>query len=175
VLVVVSGAPGSGKSTLAQALASRLRSPVVAIDPIEAAIWRGGLPRSDKTKASAYEVAAALAEQQLRLGLVVIIDAVSSAELTRTPWRRAAARAGVELKIIEVICSDDSLYRERLRHRKREIPGLPEPTWDYVVRRRSEWETWPERRLLVDSADDSARNLELAVAYLKDPSPDRMA
>ena len=44
-LIVVAGLPGSGKSTVAEALSGALSLPVFSIDPIEAAMWRGGLAR----------------------------------------------------------------------------------------------------------------------------------
>ena len=45
-LIVVSGLPGSGKSTVADGLSRALSIPVFSIDPIEAAMWRGGLAKS---------------------------------------------------------------------------------------------------------------------------------
>jgi predicted kinase len=42
-LVVLSGLPGSGKNTLAEGLSRILSLPVFSVDPIEAAMWRGGL------------------------------------------------------------------------------------------------------------------------------------
>jgi predicted kinase len=74
--VVISGLPGSGKSTLAQGLSRELPAPVFPIDPIEAAMWRGGLA-GDTTGIAAYDVAATLADEHLRLGHPVIIDAVN--------------------------------------------------------------------------------------------------
>ena len=75
-LILVSGLPGSGKSTVAEAQSRALSLPVFSIDPIEAAMWRGGLARAD-TGIAAYEVAIALAGEHLRLGHSVIVDAVN--------------------------------------------------------------------------------------------------
>lgn len=74
VLVVVSGLPGAGKSSLSDALGEKLGAAVLSVDPIEAAIWRCGIPPSFETGVAAYEVVAVLAEHQLRLGLTVIAD-----------------------------------------------------------------------------------------------------
>jgi predicted kinase len=74
-LIVLAGLPGSGKSTLAEALSRHFSLPLFSIDPIEAAMWRGGLSR-DQTGIAAYEVAQALAAEHLRLGHSVLIDAV---------------------------------------------------------------------------------------------------
>lgn len=45
MLIVMAGLPGVGKSSVGEALARKLAAPVVAVDPIEAAMWRGKSPR----------------------------------------------------------------------------------------------------------------------------------
>jgi predicted kinase len=152
VLVVMSGLPGSGKSALADALGRRLGAPVISVDPIEAAIWRAGVPPSFETGLAAYEVGATLAEHQLRLGLTVIADAANYLEVGRAIWRTAAQRAGAPIRVIEVICGDEALHRARLEGRERGIEGFPEPPWTEVQQRRTEWEPWGQDRLVVDSA-----------------------
>ena len=57
----MAGLPGSGKSTLAEGLSRHFSLPLFSVDPIEAAMWRGGLPR-DQTGIAAYVVAQTLAE-----------------------------------------------------------------------------------------------------------------
>ena len=66
-LIILAGLPGSGKSTLAEGLSRHFSLPLFSVDPIEAAMWRGGLPR-DQTGIAAYVVAQTLAEEHLRLG-----------------------------------------------------------------------------------------------------------
>lgn len=167
MLIVVSGLPGVGKSALAEALGARLGAPVLSVDPIEAAIWRAGVASSFETGVAAYEVAATLAEEQLRLGLTVIVDAVSSLEVGRAMWRRAADHCGSALRVIEVTCADPELHRRRLAERSRTIEGFPEPTWDDVLARQREWEPWPEERLVVDSLEELSANLERALAHVR--------
>jgi predicted kinase len=77
-LIILAGLPGSGKSTLAEGLSRTLSAPLFSVDPIEAAMWRGGLART-QTGIAAYDVAATLADEHLRLGHSVIIDAVNPA------------------------------------------------------------------------------------------------
>jgi len=167
VLIVMSGLPGAGKSAIAHALAQELTAPVFSVDPIEAAIWRCGIPPSFQTGVAAYEVAAVLAEQQLGLGLTAITDSVSSLEVAREMWRRAAARTERDLAIIEVICSDEHRHRERLARRQRDIPGFPEPLWADVEERRAEWEPWMEEHLVVDTAQSLDSNVGDVLAYLR--------
>jgi predicted kinase len=167
MLVVISGLPGVGKSAVADALGQDLGVPVLSVDPIEAAIWRCGIPPSFETGVAAYEVAATLAEHQLHLGLTVISDSVSLLEVAREMWRRAAARADSDLRIIEVICTDEDVHRQRLAGRQRAIEGFPEPSWDDVQRRRAEWEPWTEHHLVIDTAQDLDKITTDAVEFLR--------
>lgn len=167
VLVVMSGLPGTGKSSIANALGRELGAPVLSVDPIEAAIWRSGVPPSFETGLAAYEVAAVLAQHQLSLGLTVITDSVSSLEVARDMWRRAAAGADSRLSVIEVICSDEDVHRQRLAERSRDIEGFPEPSWEDVQARRSEWQPWDAERLVLDSMGGIAENVVAALTYLR--------
>lgn len=167
MLIVVSGLPGAGKSILAEATGRRLQSPVLSVDPIEAAIWRSGVGPSFETGVAAYEVAAILAEEQMKLGLTTIVDAVSSLEVAREMWRRAARGAGATMRVIEVVCTDPELHRDRLAHRTRIIDGFPEPTWDEVVARRSEWEPWEDDHLVLDSIAPLMANVERALEFVR--------
>jgi predicted kinase len=166
VLLVVSGLPGVGKSALADAVGRRLRAPVLSVDPIEAAILRSGIPRSFETGLAAYQVVAALAEQQLALGLDVVVDAVSSLEVAREMWRAAARPSGAAMHVVEVRCDDVDLHRTRLAGRRRDLVGFPEPTWDEVESRREEWEPWTEPRIVVDAAAPLAIGVEAVLAGL---------
>lgn len=166
MLVVFSGLPGAGKSAVAESLGGELGAPILSVDPIEAAIWRCGIPRSFETGVAAYEVAAVLAEQQLRLGLTVIADAVNSVEVARAMWRRAADNARGALRVVEIVCTDAELHRSRLEKRTRNIDGFPEPTWEEVLQRRAEWEEWTDDRLVLDSVDPLSTNVARAMAYI---------
>ncbi|MCU1452499.1 MAG: hypothetical protein JWN46_645 [Acidimicrobiales bacterium] len=164
--MVVSGLPGVGKSALADALGRGLGAPVLSVDPIEAALWRSGIAPSFETGLAAYQVAATLAAHQLSLGLTTIADAVSSIEVARAMWRRAAQSAGDAMRVIEVTCSDEAVHRERLSSRRRDIEGYPEPSWDAVQRRKDEFEPWTDTRLVIDSMADLSTNLATSLAYL---------
>jgi predicted kinase len=163
----VAGLPGSGKSTVAEALSRALSLPVFSIDPIEAAMWRGGLGRAE-TGIAAYEVAIALADEHLRLGHSVIVDAVNPVEAPRAAGRDQAAKHRADLRIIECVCSDETVHRRRIEARVRNIAGMPEVTWDRVLQRRAEYEPWTDPRLTLDTSARSAEQLLVAaVNYLR--------
>ena len=157
-LLVLAGMPGSGKSTLAEGLSRILSMPVFAVDPIEAAMWRGGLAK-DQTGIAAYDVALALADEHLRLGHSVIVDAVNPVEAPRAVWRKLAANYRVDLKIIECVCSDQAVHRQRIEARVRNIDGMPETTWARVLERRTEYQAWTDARLILDTSAKSAEQL----------------
>jgi predicted kinase len=150
-LIVFAGLPGSGKSTLAEGLSRVLSIPVFSVDPIEAAMWRGGLAK-DKTGIAAYDVAITLADEQLRLGHSVIADAVNPVEAPRAAWRNLAAKHRADLKIIECLCANESVHRRRIEARVRSIDGMPEISWARVQARRAEYEAWTDERLILDTS-----------------------
>ncbi|MBR1227040.1 MULTISPECIES: AAA family ATPase [unclassified Bradyrhizobium] len=165
-LVVLAGLPGSGKSTLAEGLSRHFSLPLLSVDPIEAAMWRGGLSR-DQTGIAAYEVAQALAAEQLRLNHSVLIDAVNPVEAPRAAWRKLAAKYRADLKIIECICVDQAIHRRRIDARIRNIDGMAEIDWARVEQRRAEYEAWTDARLTLDtSAEPPERLLAEAIRYL---------
>ena len=150
-LIVLCGLPGSGKSTLAEGLSRILSVPVFSVDPIEAAMWRGGLAKAE-TGVAAYDVAIALADEHLRLGHSVIVDAVNPVEAPRAAWRNLAAKYRADLKIIECVCRDEAVHRRRIEARVRNIDGMPEITWARVLERRTEYEAWTDARLTLDTS-----------------------
>src|SRR5271155_809369 len=152
-LIVLSGLPGSGKSTVAEGTSRTLRIAIFSVDPIEAAMWRGGLAKA-QTGIAAYEVAITLADEHLRLGHSVIVDAVNPIDAPRAAWRNLAARHRADLKIIECICADETVHRQRIEARVRGIAGMPEITWARVLERRAEYEAWADPRLVLDTSAD---------------------
>jgi predicted kinase len=165
-LVILAGLPGSGKSTLAEGLSRHLSLPLFSVDPIEAAMWRGGLP-PDQTGIAAYTVAQALAEEHLRLGHSVVIDAVNPVEAPRAAWRNLATKYRADLKIIECVCADEATHRRRVEARVRGIEGMAEVTWARVEQRRAGYEAWTDARLTLDtSAQPPERLLAEAIEHL---------
>lgn len=124
-------------------------------------------PLRDQTGIAAYEVAKALAAEQLRLNHSVLIDAVNPVEAPRAAWRKLAAKYRADLKIIECICVDQAIHRRRIDARIRNIEGMAEIDWARVEQRRAEYEAWTDARLTLDtSAEPADRLLAEAIRYL---------
>lgn len=152
MLVLMSGLPGVGKSTIASELGRLLPAAVLSVDHIEDAMLRAGLAPSFETGVAAYEVGAAVAQEQLALGHSVIADAANHLEVGRDIWRRAARAHEALIRVVHVECSDLA-HQQRLRQRNRGLSHFPEPTWVEVEQRRPQVEPWSSDVLVVDSAE----------------------
>jgi len=130
-------------------------------------MWRAGLAKTE-TGVAAYEVAQALADEHLRLRHSVIVDAVNPAEAPRAAWRNLAAKHRVSLKIIECVCSDETMLRQRIESRVHSTAGTHELTWARLLQRRAEYEAWTDPRLVLDTSRTSpAQLLTQALNYAR--------
>ena len=86
-LIVISGLPGVGKTSIAEIVAARTRSVHLSIDAVEESILASGLPRGRHVGVAAYEATRAMAEQNLRLGHDVVVDAVNDSAPARDSAR----------------------------------------------------------------------------------------
>lgn len=167
-LIIFSGLPGTGKSSLAEAVAKELGIPVFAKDWLEATLLRSGLRPTVEDKPlgfAGYELLTVLAERQLMLGQSVILDSVAATESIRSSWRQLAGQYHANWRVIECICSDESLHRSRLQDRKRNIPGWHELEWADVEKVRQYYVPWNDERLKLDMTNLHNENLAKARAY----------
>jgi predicted kinase len=164
-LIVIAGLPATGKSTLAEGLARQLALPLFSVDPIESAIIKSGIGRSFETGLAAYRVAESLAGEHLKLGLSVIIDAVSPVKEARDMWHQLAREYRAELIIIE--CRLDAhIHKKRVEDRVRNLHGIPEVTWEDIEQRRAEYLPWQEEVLIVDTANAIQDNLAKVLNHI---------
>ncbi len=112
MLIAVAGLPGTGKSTLSRELARRLGAVWLRIDTVEGAMRRSG-PSAAVIGAAGYEVAMAIADDQLADGHTVVADSVNPVAASRVGWRGVSARAGAPLVEVELVCSDAAEHRRR--------------------------------------------------------------
>jgi len=169
----MAGLPGTGKSSLAGVVGTRLKLPVVSVDPIESAILSAGIDADQPTGLAAYLVAETIAESVLASRGGIIVDAVNAVQPAREQWIRLAARQGTSVRFLEVICSDESVHRARLEARGRQLAHLAEPTWHAVEQSLDEWEDWDGDaaavpRLTLDSVEPVDALADRAIAFLQD-------
>lgn len=169
MLVLLTGLPCTGKSTVALAVGDELSAPVYSVDPLEAVMLRAGVGREQRSDRVAYDLAAELAEDQLRRGLPVVVDAVNALEHLRTWFRGIADRNDRPTALIQTVCSDRERHRRLVEGRERFIAGFPyEPTWDDIDARAGEYEPPQGERLVLDAAEPIERNAFLARRYVLD-------
>lgn len=148
MLIIFSGLPATGKTTVAKQLASQIQGTYLRIDTIEHTL---------KTKANlsevgglGYEVAYALAKDNLILGQSVIADSVNPIKLTRSSWRKVALDIGSPFIEVEIICSDKKEHQQRVENRLIDIQNFHAPTWQDIINR--QFEPWTQKRLVIDTA-----------------------
>jgi predicted kinase len=146
MLIVMSGLPGVGKTAISRELARATGAVHLRIDSIEQAMRAAGWP----VEGEGYDVAYAVAAENLVIGHTVIADCVNPWPLTRDAWRAVAERAGVRAIEIEVVCSDLVEHRRRVEQRQPDIDGHQLPTWNDVVER--DYRPWDRPRLVLDTA-----------------------
>lgn len=174
LLIALAGLPGTGKTTVARELVRMLaaRTPGgraafhLRIDTIEQILRATGAFGPDLGPAG-YCVAHGVAEDNLRLGAVVISDCVNPLRISRDGWAAVAARAGVPILDVEVICTDAAEHRRRVETRRADIASLVLPTWQQVVDR--PYDPWDRPRLMIDSAHQSATGVAAVIAAAVHP------
>jgi predicted kinase len=164
MLIVLGGLPGAGKTSLARAFSKVSLAVHVRIDSIEQAIRESGVTVVSLDDAG-YRVAYALAEDNLRLGHVVVADSVNPLPITREAWLDVARRAGVRVIEVEVRCSDAAEHRRRIEERLIDADRKG-PAWQEVLDR--DYRPWPTAALVIDTAattvDEAVASLRVAVA-----------
>lgn len=173
-LTVVGGLPATGKSAVAARVAERERAPYLRLDHIEHAIVASS-SLTHPVGGVGYVVACALAEEQLMLGLDVVVECVNPLAITRDAWRSAADRANASLVEVELACSHPNEHRRRVETRTSDVEGLVKPTWKHVAAR--EYASWERAHLVIDTAGTTPAEaaglilMEIATARAREEDP----
>lgn len=163
-LIVISGLPGVGKTSVAEIIAASTGSVHLSIDAVEESLLTCGLPAGWEVGVAAYEAARAMAEQNLRLGHDVVVDAVNDSDEARQTWRTAASRTGARIEFVYLMISDAREHERRLRGRDRGLTHVGEPTWSDVQRRRADYAAWSDEVVEFDTAARTADEVADALA-----------
>ncbi len=151
-LVALAGLPCSGKSSLAELIAKTIGWPVFSVDPIESAMHRAGIPSNFERGLAAYLVAENLADENLKQGVSVIIDASNYVRPAREIWSTLAEKHQARLVFIECSCPT-KIHQQRVQSRVRDMPGFPEITWPDILQRISETDPWEVDPIKIDTSD----------------------
>jgi predicted kinase len=178
-LVVFAGLPGTGKSSLARALARDLRAVYLDKDTIKDCTMRligeSALEQNSQTAgalsrfagALSYELLVDLARDNLTLGLSVVVDSPAAYQTFRDRIKVVARATKAELRLIECICTDERLLRQRIEHRGQDLPDYRTRDWQTFQQDRGRFERLTDQRLVVDTAESQVVNLRKVRAYLE--------
>lgn len=147
-LIIFSGLPGSGKSTLAMKLASALSATFVRIDTVEQGLR--DLCDISEIDGKGYALSYRVAQDNLRLGNIVIADSVNPEHFTRKEWNAVATDIGADFINVEIFCSNKSEHKHRVESRGPSVQGSKPPTWEDVLNRT--YHTWTDERIAMDTA-----------------------
>jgi predicted kinase len=168
-VIIFTGLPGTGKSTLAEQVARTVGAPAFAGDWLMGALKPAhpALAKLDRSEylAAWFGLLRTLVTRQLMLGQDAVVDDLVNGSQVAA-WQETAARFSARLSMIECICSDEVIHRERIESRVRGIPGWHEVGWDHVERMRAELSPLPAGRLTVDAMDPLADNLRRVFDYI---------
>ncbi len=165
-VALLAGLPGSGKSTLARALAERAGFAVLRSDVVRKEL-AGANPPSDvyspEWSERTYRECWRRAEDVLRQGGRVLVDANFRQEERRQQFVQAAVRRGVT--VVLLVCrASPEVARQRLHHRQGDVSDAG---WGFYRQAAREWEEpGPKTRLFLREVDANGSPEEVLAGAL---------
>lgn len=150
MLIVFAGLSGTGKTTLSKVLAEKLNAVYLRIDTIEQAILNSSL-KTKSVEESGYFIAHDVAQDNLKMGKVVVVDCVNPIEEARNSWVSLAQKLEKNIFQIEIVCSNEKEHRRRIEERIADISNHKLPAWSDVIE--AKYDKWSSDRLVIDTAE----------------------
>jgi len=155
-LILFAGMPGSGKTTLARLVAQDLKLPIFSKDRMQRILRDHHLAKENT--GDGYYLILDLADEQLSLGMGVILDATFPLDHFRMVASEIAYRYEAKFCAIYCHCSDDDVWQRRMQQRVQYVPGWKPVGWNDVLRMREYYQPWNDNALIVDSLHPPQHN-----------------
>ena len=164
----MSGVQGTGKTTLARALARATGAVVLSRAPLMDVVLAAGVPVDPPHGSSvkgvgdlAYDLQTALLREQLDMGHSVVLDCGADG-LIRGAWQKVAEEAGARFWLVDTVCSDVELHRQRFEARGPVWRCDVGQTWEMVDDLRIRFLAHPQAAFIADavrSVDENVRSI----------------
>jgi predicted kinase len=150
------GYPGTGKSTIARAIAAALPAPLIDRDIIRqmAVDMFGDVPTVGRFS---YELMFSLAEEQLRLGLSVVVDSPLTYHTTYEQSKALARKFSIPLLVVHCQCPSE-VQKHRLEGRKGKVFEFQITSWEEWLQWKPRFEDFDDHGCVIDTSnplDDS--------------------
>ncbi len=150
------GYPGTGKSTIARAIAAALHAPLIDRDILrqKAVDIFGDLPQVGRFS---YELMFALAEEQLSLGLSVVVDTPLTYQTTYEQSKKLAKTFQTPMLVVHCQCPPD-VQKRRLEGRKGKVSEFQITSWEEWMEWKPRFENYDDGGCVIDTSnplDDS--------------------
>ncbi|HLV37489.1 MAG TPA: ATP-binding protein [Spirillospora sp.] len=160
-LILFAGMPGSGKTTLARLTARHLGLPVFSKDRVQRVLRDHHL--ADENTGDGYYIILDMADEQLGLGISTILDATFPLDHFRMVASETAVRHQARFCAFYCHCSDDAVWRRRMKERVQYVPGWKPVGWDDVLRMRQYYQPWNENAVVIDSLYPPEENFNIVL------------
>jgi len=155
-LILMRGYPGTGKSTIARAIAAALHAPLIDRDILrqKAVDIFGNLPHVGRFS---YELMFALTEEQLGLGLSVVVDTPLTYRTTYEQAKELAQTFHAPMLVVHCQCSPE-VQKRRLEGRVGKVSEFQITSWEEWMQWKPRFEDFDDEGCIIDTSnplDDS--------------------
>lgn len=138
ILIIAAGLPGVGRSTRLKFLAPKIKAKILDSDVIRKKMFKK-VKYNQKSKLLVYKKMIAQAENLLRTGKNVILDATFSKEKYRQLAKNLIKKLEIPYYFVEFYCSE-KVAKQRLSERAKEKAPVSQANWEIYQKIKKEFE-----------------------------------